>query len=251
MSFKFLSLSALLVLVVIVTGCDQPKAAKKMQDKSAAGAKKAVAEMTEEETKKAVEVTDAGSKTKPADSGSATKPKEGSGKKEMEGMSCELASGALKLMAPAAWESVTPKSSMTAYQFKVPKVEGEDAETPDGKLTVMTVGGSMDANLQRWYGQFTQPDGSSTEDATKIEDINVAGFDVKLVSLQGTMSERMGGGPFAGGKMVERPNYRKMIAVIQSGEMGQHFVTLTGPGKTVQANSEHFMTMVKSLTKSE
>ncbi len=247
MSLKSLSLFVLFVGCVAVgcvalSGCDQPKAApQKQAGEKASPGKKVVAEMTDEEAKTAAKVT--------GEKASAESEQSKSGDAIAGGTECMLGSGALKVMAPKDWKSVKPSSSMTSFQFMIPKVDGEAEDVSDGKLTVMTVGGSMEANLNRWYGQFTQPDGSTTEEKTKIEDITVAGCDVKIVSLQGTMTERMGGGPFAGGKMVERENYRKLVAVIQGGELGQHFVTLTGPGKTVQANADKFRQMVNSLSK--
>ena len=51
----------------------------------------------------------------------------------------------------------------------------------------------------------------------------------------------------AGGEVVERENYRTMGAIIQAGEVGQYFVKLYGPGKTISDNEEAFKAFVESL----
>jgi hypothetical protein len=43
-------------------------------------------------------------------------------------------------------------------------------------------GGTVDANLKRWYGQFKQPDGSATEDNAELKTLNVDGLPVTSVS---------------------------------------------------------------------
>ena len=71
-----------------------------------------------------------------------------------------IAGEALSLEAPASWKRVQPKSNMIETEFSIPAAEGD--ATP-GRMTVMGAGGSVQANIDRWYGQFTQPDGSDTQ----------------------------------------------------------------------------------------
>src|SRR5688500_16404032 len=72
--------------------------------------------------------------------------------------------GKHQITAPGAWKQQQPKSSIVQYEFASPAVEGDKT---DGRMTVMAAGGSIDANVERWYGQFTQPDGSSTKERAK------------------------------------------------------------------------------------
>ena len=71
------------------------------------------------------------------------------------------------------------------------QVEGSDA----GRLTIMQAGGSIEANVDRWIGQFKQPDGKPSREAAKIEKKEYDGLAVHLVDLSGTFAERRGG-PF-------------------------------------------------------
>src|SRR5438876_18006 len=60
---------------------------------------------------------------------------------------------------PAGWASRTPSSSMRLAEYVLPA-------TPEGSGEVVVfffgpaMGGNVDANLSRWKGQFSNPDGS-------------------------------------------------------------------------------------------
>ena len=68
-------------------------------------------------------------------------------------------------------------------------------------MTIMGAGGSVEANIDRWIGQFTQPDGSDTKKAAKIEQKKIGGQEVHLVDVAGTYKDQRG--PFAGGPVVD------------------------------------------------
>lgn len=153
-----------------------------------------------------------------------------------------IADGAFSLEAPAAWERVRPKSGMVETEFAIPGAPGE----APGRLTVMGAGGTVEANVERWQGQFTQPDGSATKDRTATKAFAVAGCDVTLVDIAGTFKD-MPGGPFAGGQAVERAGYRMLAAIIETPDRGNYFLKLTGPAATIAAQQEAFRTMVEGL----
>ena len=159
----------------------------------------------------------------------------------------KLADGQLVLSAPGEWEQKQPRTRIVEHEFAAPAADG-DSEA--GRLTIMGAGGSVDANIQRWIGQFSQDDGSKTEDAAKVEKKKIAGMEVRLVDISGTYKD-MPGGPFAGGKTIERPNYRMLAAIIVSGDpnVGNYFLKFYGPKKTIDANEKPFRKMVESLTK--
>ena len=153
--------------------------------------------------------------------------------------------GQLSMTPPKEWKSVPPRIGMIAYEFSIPKAEGDDQ---DGRMTVMGAGGSIPDNINRWIGQFTQPDGSNTADKAKSEDKEIAGHKVHLVDIPGTYGESMGGGPFAPGKVVERPNYRMLAAIVETANPNlSYFIKLYGPEKTVAANADGFRKMVEEM----
>ncbi len=151
--------------------------------------------------------------------------------------------GNLKLTAPKGWERVKPRIGMIQYELRVPAAEGDKE---DGRVTVMTAGGSVDANVERWYGQFKQPDGSKTAEKAKREEKEIAGTRVVLVDIAGTYQESRGGGPFAPGPVVELPDYRMLAAIVVAPD-AKHFIKFYGPAKTVAREAEAFRKMVEGL----
>lgn len=156
-----------------------------------------------------------------------------------------VAGGELIFEATGDWKSVKPKSRMLEYEIEVPKVEGDNA---NGRLTIMGAGGSIDANIQRWEGQFSQPDGSATDAKTK--ELTIDEMKVTMVDVSGTFTQTMGG-PFSGGKKVDSPDQRMLAAIMQTPESGNYFIKLVGPAATIKANEADFEKMIKSAKLAE
>jgi hypothetical protein len=158
-----------------------------------------------------------------------------------------IADGAVSIEAPAAWKRVQPKSGMVETEFAILS-EGNAADggpLPPGRMTVMGAGGSVEANIERWYGQFSQPDGGSTKDKSSTKTLKVAGRDVTLVDIAGTYKDSPGG-PFAGGKAIDRPEYR-MLAAIVEGPDGSYFLKFYGPAATVEKHADGFRKMIEGM----
>ncbi|MCA9248219.1 MAG: hypothetical protein KDA42_13920 [Planctomycetales bacterium] len=153
-----------------------------------------------------------------------------------------VADGRFSLEAPADWKRVQPRVRIVEAEFAIPASEGDDN---DGRLTVMGAGGSIEQNIDRWIGQFTQADGGSTKERTKTEKKSIAGCEVHLVDIAGTFSDRRG--PFA--PAVERPDYRMLAAIVETGKFGNYFVKFYGPVKTVSDNEKAFEEMIAHLKK--
>ena len=151
-----------------------------------------------------------------------------------------LAEGKLKLTAPAEWEKVKPTSNIIEYEFNVPASEGDESPS---RVTVMGAGGSIEANIDRWIGQFSQPDGGNTKERAKIEKKPLAGQEIHRVDLSGTYDDSRG--PFQKG--VKRPDYRMLAAIIKTKDSGNYFVKFYGPAKTVGDQAKSFETMIGSL----
>lgn len=156
-----------------------------------------------------------------------------------------VAGGALNFKAPSVWKKGKPGSRFVESEITVPKSGGDDK---DGRLTIMRAGGSVEANIQRWYGQYSQPNGSDTKDVAKVTKSTVGENDneVVWVDISGTLLDKPGG-PMSGGSVVEREDYRMLAAIIQAGEHGQCFVKLYGPRRTISDNEAAFRAFVGSL----
>jgi hypothetical protein len=159
-----------------------------------------------------------------------------------------IADGGFSLQAPAGWQRVQPKSGIVETEFAVPS-EGAAADgTPaqPGRMTVMGAGGTVQANIDRWYGQFAQPDGSETKTKATTKKLELAGCKVTLVDIPGTYKDSPGG-PFAGGRTIERPDYRMLAAIVETPDRGNYFLKFYGPAKTVTAHADGFRTMVEGM----
>lgn len=148
----------------------------------------------------------------------------------------------LTMTVPADWNRKTPRVRIVEHEFAIPAAEGDKEE---GRMTVMTAGGSVEANVERWLGQFAQADGSSTNEKGKVEKKQVAGSEVTVVDVSGTYRDSRG--PFA--PAVERPGYRMLGAVVPTPQ-GNYFIKFYGPQKTVDANQKAFTKMIEGMKKS-
>lgn len=166
----------------------------------------------------------------------------GAARAQQDPSQVELAGGQLVLKAPGDWVRKQPGTRIVEHEFAIPAAEGDKS---DGRLTIMAAGGSVDANIDRWYAQFSQPDGGSTQDKAKVKKFEADGLDVHLVDLAGTYKDQRG--PVA--PAVERPDYRMLAAIIETGGAGNYFIKFYGPEKTIAKNEKAFVEMVQGLKK--
>ena len=151
--------------------------------------------------------------------------------------------GPFTLEVPSGWVEQTPGSRMRRAQFALPR---ESGDSEDGELTVfyfgMGQGGSTDANIRRWIGQVSQPDGSSSRDKAKIRQSDVSGFRMTEVDVSGTLkASNMPGAP----PRPARTGYRLLGAVLE-GPQGPWFFKLVGPEKTISRWSDSFRQFIAS-----
>lgn len=147
-----------------------------------------------------------------------------------------VAEGAFKLTAPKGWKREQPRSNIIEHEFALP---GEKKEQEPGRVTIMAAGGSIEANVERWLGQFS----NRKEEKVEPKEIEVAGQQVLLVDISGTFRDQRG--PFA--PAVERPDHRMLAAIVATKEHGNVFVKLTGPADTIEHQAKAFQEFVESL----
>jgi hypothetical protein len=159
-----------------------------------------------------------------------------------------IADGSLSLEAPEGFVRVRPSSGMIETEFAIPSEgKGDDgAELPAGRMTVMGAGGTIQANIDRWCGQFAQADGGDTKEKTTTKTFKVAGSSVTLVDIPGTYLDQPGG-PFAGGKVVQRPGYRMLAGIVETPDAGNYFLKFYGPDATVDHHADGFKKMLEGM----
>ena len=105
-------------------------------------------------------------------------------------------------------------------------------------------GGSVEANVDRWIGQFLQTDGKPSKEAAKVEKRTVHGLKVTTVDVSGAYTGM--GGPRAP-QGPPKHGYRLLGAVVE-GPQGSVFIKFTGPAKTVAQNHSAFEKMLSTLS---
>jgi hypothetical protein len=152
----------------------------------------------------------------------------------------------LQFDVPDAWKRVPTASPLAAAQFRIPRARGDDE---DGELVLFQFederGGKLSDSLERWYSQFTQPDGRPAKDTAVITNRTVNGLSVKVVSLAGTYRPTMGAMAHP-----PRPGYRLLGAVVEGGG-GRWYWRAVGPASTIDKASDDFDALIGSLTRSQ
>ena len=155
-----------------------------------------------------------------------------------------LSEGKIKLQAPETWLKKKPRSNIIEAEYEAPAAKGDEM---GGRLTAMGAGGAIQDNIDRWSNQFTQAAG---DPKPKIEKLKVGEQEVHWVDLAGTFKDAPGG-PFAGGKTINRENYRMLGVIIEAKlagkPAGNYFLKFYGPAATIAEHEKAFKQMVESL----
>src|ERR1700741_4129244 len=72
--------------------------------------------------------------------------------------------GPVTMVRPKDWKAKGPAVRIIPYEFATPAAKDDQQ---DGRFLVMSAGGTVEANIDRWYGQFTQEDGGDTKSRSK------------------------------------------------------------------------------------
>jgi hypothetical protein len=132
---------------------------------------------------------------------------------------------------------------MRAATYKVPLAAGDDG-TAECVVYFFGKGegGPVDANIQRWNGQFRTPSGKIA--TARIGKRLIHGLPVTTIDVSGIYSGM--GGPLA--QPSSAPDYRLLGAIIEN-PGGNVFLKFTGPSRTVAADQAAFEKLLGSFEK--
>lgn len=136
---------------------------------------------------------------------------------------------------PAEWTTSPNTSSMRLATYRVPVAQGDAEET---EVTVVRAGGTTDANIERWIGQFDE----AGHDERTVKTVGT--FKITLVEVSGT---------YLGGAMMPRPDapghkgWSLLGAVVET-PTSPYFFKMTGPTASVKAAQGAFIALLDSLT---
>jgi hypothetical protein len=148
---------------------------------------------------------------------------------------------AIRWTVPPSWQVAPNPNTMRLATYKIPRVPGD---TSDGDVSVTRVGGSKEANIERWRGQFENPEGESREEKV------IHGLHVTIISLSGKFSGGMmpGAMPSSPLQTSSAPSKKSALlaAIIETEDM-PYFFKITGPLATIKSARPAFDAMVASL----
>src|ERR1019366_9280910 len=141
----------------------------------------------------------------------------------------------LRWTMPAGWQAAPNPSPMRLATYHVP---GPSGGALDAEMSVARAGGTTEANIQRWVGQFD--DAGPDEQTEKT----VRGLHVTTVEVTGTY---LGAGMGAGAASAPRPKGSLLAAIVEP-PGSPYFFKLVGPAATVRAGRAAFDGLVGSFT---
>jgi hypothetical protein len=150
--------------------------------------------------------------------------------------------GNLSFAIDEKWVREEPTSSMRAAQFKLPGTGETDSVT---LIVYRGIGGTAEANIERWIAQVPQADGSSSADKAKTETKTVDDFKIITLDVSGSFaaSAMMGGGQ----AIAEA----RMFAAAVDGLGGPYHFKAVGPADAMAQWEDSFKALFASFKKAE
>lgn len=140
---------------------------------------------------------------------------------------------------PSGWTPRTPSSTMRLAEYVLPP-------TADGSAEVVVYyfgpsqGGNVEANLARWKGQFSNPNGSPVSQIVTRD--SSGAFPLTFAEYRGSYRRGIG----AGSPDSVRAG-QELISGIAETPRGTLFIQLFGPVARVAAEHDTFIRFVKGL----
>lgn len=148
----------------------------------------------------------------------------------------------LQWTAPPEWKD-TGSAPMRVATYKVPLAGGDlGASECVVYFFGQGQGGPVDANMERWNGQFLTPSGKAAP--AQIRKRVIHGLPVTTIDVSGAYTGM--GGP--AGQSAAVPGYRLLGAIVEN-PGGNVFLKFTGPLRTVNANAGFFEKLLTSFEK--
>lgn len=137
---------------------------------------------------------------------------------------------------PAAWAWTKPSMQFRTLQYTVPG-DGDSTKSAEMIVSVFVAGdgGPLDANIERWRGQFRK---NNEPVEAKRSSREVGPLKVEFVELEGDF--------MAMGAPAPKKDSLQLAAIVQA-EGRNVFFRLVGPKETVEANREAFNKMIDGL----
>lgn len=143
---------------------------------------------------------------------------------------------------PTSWKAEAPSSGMRMAQYRIDPAPGDSESGECALFHFPGSGGPVQANIDRWIGQFQQPDGSNSADHASVQKFSSEGLNVSYVEVAGTYTGGMTG---MGAPSEPKPGYRMVAGVVETAQ-GPWFMKCTGPSATMEATAPGLKALLKS-----
>ena len=150
-------------------------------------------------------------------------------------MQDQSSAAALTWSAPTGWNVLPNPSTMRLATYRIPRAAGD---TEDTDLSVVRAGGTPEANIERWVGQFD----NAGKDVRTVKLVH--GLKVTIVEVKGAF---LGGGMTADNTPSSHPGWALLGAIVEARDM-PYFFKMTGPAKSVAAARPAFDALIASAT---
>jgi hypothetical protein len=147
-----------------------------------------------------------------------------------ESETAETTFGPMSFVIPKEWQSRSLDSQFLLADLRI---DGSDGEA---RLTLSTARGGVDANLERWQGQFTR---GANDPEPREETLEVAGKECRLLDLTGTFRNPFQNEEIESARLIG-------VAIPLDEPDAAYFCKLTGPSKSVSELREQFLEFVRS-----
>ena len=146
----------------------------------------------------------------------------------------------IRWTAPPQWKTEAPRPMRAATYSIVPAAGDRGVAECVVNYFGPGQGGSVEANVERWKAQVLGADGKPA--AAKVTSRTVRGIRITVIDTAGSYTGM--GGPMAAAKPVS--GYR-LIGAIAEGPGGNVFFKLTGPERTISAETSRFDQLLSSI----
>jgi hypothetical protein len=144
--------------------------------------------------------------------------------------------GEFTFRTPPGWASMPPSSAMRKAELRISDPDGGPAGNCSFFHFGAGQGGTAEANIERWYGQFQEP---RDRLGAKVSVEEIAGRRLHLFRASGTFLSGM-----PGGAQTPVPGQTLLGAVLES-QGGNVFVRCVAADKLARASEPAFVQMVK------
>lgn len=140
----------------------------------------------------------------------------------------------VSIAIPEGWSARPPSNTMRIAELVAPLPADAPAGTEPAVAAFSIAGGPIDMNIDRWKGQFAEPDAERSRGTREIN-----GLTVHLVEMTGTYKGM--------GLRPEAPDSTMRAAIVERQGQANLFIKMTGPVAAMTPIAADWETLVTSI----